>query len=106
MAGERKEEGLAGNRLAVCIKIHAFSRLASDIKIIHGGMRTGEQCTGHMFGNHAHDGWLWLQRLVPLTRLNYGTLQRHRYQKDFWNFQHWIKHGIIEELYSHVKLLF
>lgn len=56
----RERGGLAGNRLAVCIKTHAFSRLASNIKIIHGGLRTGMQCTGHMFGTPAHDGWLWL----------------------------------------------
>lgn len=52
--------GLAGSRLAVCIKIHAFARLASNIKIIHGGKRMGMQCTGHMFGTPAHNGWLWL----------------------------------------------
>jgi hypothetical protein len=38
------------------------------------------------------------QRLVPLTRLNYGTLRRHRNQKDL-NFQHLIKPGTIEELF-------
>lgn len=54
------ERGLAGSRLAVCIKIHAFSRLASNIKIIHGGKRMEMQCTSHMFGTPAHTGWLWL----------------------------------------------
>lgn len=39
------------------------------------------------------------QRLVPLTRLNYGTLRRHRNQKDL-NFQYSIKCGTIEELFT------
>lgn len=51
---------MTGNRLAVYIKIHAFSRLASNIKIIHGGKRMGMQCTGHMFGTPARNGWLRL----------------------------------------------
>lgn len=50
---------LAGNRLAVHIKIHAFSRLASNIKVIHG-RKMGMKCTGHMFGTPAHNGWLWI----------------------------------------------
>lgn len=33
------------------------------------------------------------QRLVPPTTLNYGTLQRHRNQKDFSSFQNLLKHG-------------
>lgn len=43
MAAEETDGGgLAGNRLAVCIKIHAFSRLASNKKIIHGGEEDGD----------------------------------------------------------------
>lgn len=60
LVGGGEGGGLAGNRLAVCIKIHAFSRLASNIKIIHGGKKMERQCTGHMFGAPAHNGWLWL----------------------------------------------
>lgn len=52
--------GLAGSRLAVCVRIHALPRLASDIKIIHGGKGMGVQYTGHMFETPAHNGWLWL----------------------------------------------
>lgn len=39
------------------------------------------------------------QRLVPLTRLNYGTLRRHRNQNDL-NFQYLVKCGTIEELFT------
>lgn len=35
----RERKRLAGSRLAVCMKIQVFARLASNIKIIHGGKR-------------------------------------------------------------------
>lgn len=44
----------------MCVRIHALPRLASDIKIIHGGKGMGVQYTGHMFETPAHNGWLWL----------------------------------------------
>lgn len=69
-----KERGLAGSRLAVCMKIHAFARLASNIKNNSWREEDGMQCTGHMFGTPAHNGWLRNSVWCHQLRLNYGTL--------------------------------
>lgn len=89
-----KEGGLAGSRLAVCMKIHAFARLASNIKIIHGGKRMGCNAQAICLEPLPIMAGCGNQRLVPPTRLNYGTLWRHRNQEDFTNFRRLLKHGV------------
>lgn len=58
-------------------------RLASNIKLIHGGK--GMRCNAQAICLKplpilAGCGY---QCLVPLTRLNYGALRRHRHRKDY-----------------------
>ena len=88
-----KDGGLAGSRLAVCMRSHAFASLASNIKIIHGGKRMGCNAQAICLEPLPIMAGCGNQRLVPPTRLNYGTLWRHRNQKDFTNCRHLLKHG-------------